>query len=552
MTLHLTSNFDIPVDTKNVAIAAFPKGNKYIKLRDNMGSIFDDEDFQDLYPKRGQPALAPWRLALVTILQQGECLSDRHAADAVRSRIDWKYLLGLELSDPGFDHSVLSEFRDRLISQSAEERVLDKILKHCIELNILKSGGKQRTDSTHVLTSVRNMNRWELIGEVLRAALNELATIAPAWLQGIAKDDWYKRYSNRIENFRLPRTTEKKQEFADHVGQDSHYLLDKIQELDAPVTLRYLDKINSLKLAMNRHFKIDEETQEIIFKTNKEVHQSEAKIESPYDTEARFRTKRDSNWTGYAVHLTETCDDTEVNLITDVHTTPADVHDSSVTGLIQSRLAAKNIAPKDHLVDTGYMSVEHLVRAKNDLNINMIGKLKAGVQWQKDVDGAYFPTDFQILWDQKKIICPEGEESLSWKEIPTDGKAKRIQAIFSRKSCTKCPTRNRCTKSEYSSKKISVFEKEYYDAQVSAREEMKTDSFKKKYGKRAGIEGTISQGVRNCSLRQSKYIGLAKTHLQEMLNAAAINLFRISDWLMGKPREKTRISAFYELRPKAA
>ena len=97
----------VPQETARIARAAFPAGNPYLTLRDEFGTIFSDEDFAHLYPTRGQPAEIPWRLALVTVLQFVEHLSDRQAADAVRGRIDWKYALGLELSDPGFDSTVL-------------------------------------------------------------------------------------------------------------------------------------------------------------------------------------------------------------------------------------------------------------------------------------------------------------------------------------------------------------------------------------------------------------------------------------------------------------
>ena len=176
----------IPEHTVRVARAAFPKGNPYLSLRDEMGSIFQDDDFRDLYAHEGQPGLSPWRLAWVTIMQFRETLPDRQAADAVRARIDWKYLLGLELEDPGFDFSVLSEFRHRLLAGSAEERLLDKLLEQCQAQGLLKSRGQQRTDSTHVLAAIRVLNRLELVGETLRAALNELACEAPEWLQRVA------------------------------------------------------------------------------------------------------------------------------------------------------------------------------------------------------------------------------------------------------------------------------------------------------------------------------------------------------------------------------
>jgi transposase len=196
----------VPEETARVAHAAFRKGNSLLKLRDELGTIFADADFADLFPRRGQPGLAPWRLALVTLLQFRENLPDRQAAEAVRARIDWKYLLGLELADPGFDASVLCEFRARLIEGGAEERLLRRLLARCQELGLLKARGRQRTNATHVLASIRMLNRLELVGETLRAALNELATIAPDWLRGAVPETWYKRYARRIEDGRLPRT----------------------------------------------------------------------------------------------------------------------------------------------------------------------------------------------------------------------------------------------------------------------------------------------------------------------------------------------------------
>src|SRR6266568_7854569 len=194
----------VPAETARVARAAFPKGHPYLTLRDALGTIFQDEDFAALFPIGGQPGLPPWRLALVTIMQFRETLADRQAAEAVRARIDWKYLLSLELTDPGFDFSVLSEFRDRLLAGSAVERLLDKLLERCRAMGWLKARGQQRTDSTHVLAAIRVLNRLELVAETLRATLNELATVAPAWLQAMAPLAWYERYGKRIEDTRLP------------------------------------------------------------------------------------------------------------------------------------------------------------------------------------------------------------------------------------------------------------------------------------------------------------------------------------------------------------
>src|SRR4051794_3827443 len=188
----------VPEQTARIARAAFPKGSPYLTLRDTLGTIFEDGHFADLYPKQGQPACPPWRLALITLMQFREGLSDRQAAEAVRARIDWKYLLGLELSDPGFDFSVLCAFRDRLLAGGAQERLLERVLEIARELGVLKARGRQRTDSTHVLAAVRTLNRLELVAETLRAALNATAAVAPDWLRTLAPSAWYERYGRRL------------------------------------------------------------------------------------------------------------------------------------------------------------------------------------------------------------------------------------------------------------------------------------------------------------------------------------------------------------------
>ena len=169
-------------------------------------------------------------LALATVLQYMEGLSDRQAADAVRARIDWKYLLGLPLTDPGFDHTVLSEFRSRLVEGKVEQQLLDTLLDRLRDLGLVKPRGRQRTDSTHVLAAVRGLNRLERVGETLRAALNEIAVMAPAWLQALAPVEWYERYGSRVENYRLPKTDAARQELATAIGTDGSTLLRAIDQ----------------------------------------------------------------------------------------------------------------------------------------------------------------------------------------------------------------------------------------------------------------------------------------------------------------------------------
>jgi transposase len=290
MSLHPHVIPPVPAETARVARAAFPKGQPYLTFRDALGTIFQDEDFTALFPTWGQPGLPPWRLALVTIMQFRENLADRQAAEAVRARIDWKYLLGLELTDPGFDFSVLSEFRDRLLVGSAEELLLDKLLERCRALGLLKARGSQRTDSTHVLAAIRVLNRLELVAETLRAALNAVATVAPNWLQALTPLAWYARYSRRIEESRLPKDTAEREAYAHTVGEDGFLLLDALETPEAPAGLRELSRLEALRQTWQRHY---ERTPcapaspgvpaawRVRFKTNRELPPAAEGIESP-------------------------------------------------------------------------------------------------------------------------------------------------------------------------------------------------------------------------------------------------------------------------------
>src|SRR5438876_6755547 len=158
MSLRAVPSASIPAETARIAHAAFPKGTMCMQMRDTLGPLYDDDQFAALFSSTGQPAQAPARLALILVLQFAEGLSDRKAADAVRGRIDRKYALGLDLADPGFDASVLSEFRARLATGAAERLLLDTLLACCRERGWLKARGRQRTDSTHVLAAIRALN----------------------------------------------------------------------------------------------------------------------------------------------------------------------------------------------------------------------------------------------------------------------------------------------------------------------------------------------------------------------------------------------------------
>ncbi len=233
MTLHPINQWVVPEETARAAPASFPKGNEYMKMYDELGSLYVDRDFEDLFPaKCGQSAISPARLALITVMQFAEGLSDRQAADAVRGRIDWKYALGLKLTDPGFDATVLSEFRNRLCQTEKSKQLLDLMLVHFKEHKLIKTRSTQRTDSTQVIAAIRQVNRLELVGETIRAALNDIATVEPMWLKSIISEDWFERYSARFDAYRLPKKKTEREQFALQIGSDGHHILEKIWEED--------------------------------------------------------------------------------------------------------------------------------------------------------------------------------------------------------------------------------------------------------------------------------------------------------------------------------
>lgn len=327
MSMHepLFGDYPIPEDTARVAKRAFPNGNIYLQLRDRFGMLYQNADFAHLFAHEGQPALAPARLALVSVMQFREGVGDRHAADWVRDRISWKYALGLALDDPGFNFSVLSEFRDRLLADDAEALLFTTVLALFGEAGLLKARGKQRTDATHVLAAIRTLSRLEHLGETMRAALNRLTDLAPAWLRRVADPAWVERYDQPSDHYRLPKSERKRSALAVAIGQDGYRLLTACWAADAPDAVRVEPLVEHLRRVwVQQFYRCDDLRATVVRLRAADEQPPSAKLfVSPYDPDARFSTKRELSWTGYKVHLSETCEDDTPNLVTQVLTTPS-------------------------------------------------------------------------------------------------------------------------------------------------------------------------------------------------------------------------------------
>jgi len=518
----------------------------YLRLHEELGSIYEDEAFTKLFPTRGQPAEAPWRLALVSVLQFVEGLSDRQAADAVRARIDWKYLLGLELMDPGFDHTVLSEFRTRLVDGHAERVLLDTVLRRAQALRLFHPRGRQRTDSTHVLAAVRVLNRLERVGETLRAALNSLAVVAPDWLRNVVPAVWYERYGSRVENYDLPKTETARRQLAAAIGADSQLLLEAV---DAAVELPWLPEVPAVRVlrqVWTEQYINDAGT--LRWREVKEIPTPADMISSPYDAEARYSSKRSVEWVGYKVHLTESCDADTPHLITNVETTPAASPDDTALAVVHTSLAAAGRLPAEHLVDKGYTDSHVLVDSERNYGITIIGPVADDPSWQAQAGAGFAKADFVIDWEARTATCPAGKQSLSWLINPDVTKPETAVVRFSRRDCSPCPSRTQCTRRQVEPRELVLQPRIEHEALHNARRHQQTETFKVQYAARAGVEGTHAQAVRRSGVRRSRYIGLGKTRLQHVATAAALNLIRISEWCAGTPLAKTRCSRFAALQ----
>jgi transposase len=271
------------------------------------------------------------------------------------------------------------------------------------------------------------------------------------------------------------------------------------------------------------------------------------RIHSPYDLEARHAIKGDLSWVGYKAHLTESCDDELPHLITNVVTTAASVHDSQLVDSIHTALQAHNLVPAEHLLDAGYVDTELIVLVTQDFGVELVGPVSPDRSWQAKAGQGFDMACFTIDWQRQSVKCPQGQRSARWQTTRTrDGKP-IIHARFAKQTCSDCPVQQQCVKSAGKGRELCFRPQIEFEALQQARQRQETAQWKQQYALRAGIEGTISQGVRRCDLRHARYIGQARTHLQHILVAVALNLVRLYTWFRWRPRVQLKPSKFAAL-----
>jgi transposase len=536
-----------------------------VLVRDKLGEWLADEQFAGACGVRGRPAWPPGRLALVTVFQMAEDLTDRQAAEAVRTRIDWKYALGLDLADSGFDHSVLSEFRGRVAAGGLDQVVLDTLIGRLAADGLVRAGGKMRTDSTHVISAVRDLNRLELAGESVRACLEQLAVAAPQLVAQLLDDSWAKRYAARVDTWRMPASATKRQELALAYGRDGHTLLKTVYAAAAGdpdlAFLARLQQVGVLRVVLVQNYLTvtGKGGREVIKRREAQAEglpPGRSRITSPYDTDAGWSVKRDTFWNGYKIHVTETCGTADnadgeaaapPQLIVGVETTEATVPDSQMTEPIHARLAGRHLLPDEHLVDSGYPSAELLVSSQADYGITLITPVLADTSAQARAGAGYDRAAFAIDFGTRQATCPQGHPSSSWSPAAQRG-TDTIVITFPKAACKPCPVRDQCTTSKAGRRQLTVHPREVHQAQLAARTAQDTRDFQARYALRAGVEGTIRQAIAVTGIRRARYRGLSKTRLEHASAAAALNLIRLHAFWNEHPLDRTRTSHLARLQ----
>jgi transposase len=558
---------DVPELTAKMARSSSRHGNLAMRIRDELGEVYADARFSAVFGVRGRPGISPGQLMMASVLQFSENLTDRQAAEAVRDRMTWKYALGLELEDPGFDASVLSEFRSRLVAGNLTCLALDALLERLAGLGLVRAGGRQRTDSTHVLGAIRMLNRLELAGETLRAALEALAVAAPGWLAGVIDGSWQQVYGARIDDLHLPASQAGRRDLMVRYGTDGYVLLDQVHGPGAPGWLRELPAVQALRRIWIQQFyrEVSGGRQEV--RRREKLPEGDGlppgrdQLISPYDLDARYGVKRGHGWGGYKVHFTETCDapgtqagaspgagpapgagpgrGDRPNLVTGVATTQATVADSAMLTPVHQQLAERQLLPGEHLVDSGYPSAELIIHAARVFGITLVSPLRLDNSAQARAGGGYDKAAFTFDFDARQATCPQGIASSTW----TPYRQRQDEAImvsWPQTACLPCPARQLCTSSRR--RQITIRPRELHEALASARTQQTSAQWKTRYNARAGIEGTMRQATHVTGIRRARYLGLPKTRLEHNIAAAAINMIRMDAYWTGHPLDRTRSS----------
>ncbi len=512
----------VPFDTAQVCAPILPADCPYRLVGDNYEHFVPLEDeFAVMYCDTGRGAVSPVLLGLVTVLQMLEGLPDREAARCVVMRLDWRYALHLPMDYRGFDFTILSDYRMRLLKHGKERLIFDHLVKRCIELGLIKRRGKVRTDATHILGVVERLQQVELVTESLRMALADLEHVVPEWAQSTLPVAFRDLYRQPLNTYGMGKDEVHKQLL--QAGKDGFWLLKQIEQ-SAPEKARGLQAVAILRTVLGQQFPGGPEKPPARRRpTGSEV------IESPHEPEARFATKRGVAFVGFKIQVSETHDEGLPRLIVDLEPTSALLNDSPALAVIQSRLRERGIRPKEHQLDQAYMSGENMARSAEQ-GTELLGIPPADTQGPL----GFRQVDFEIDEELQQAKCPAGQTSVVWSErAAPEGSPCEVYVRFSAQGCKTCPHFGVCTTSKQGR---SLTLHPYRHLLAKRRQEAETKEFQERLHPRAGCEGTISELVRAHGARHARYRGALKQRVQYYFTAVAANLKRLARWLAKSTR----------------
>jgi len=512
---------EMPAELARIGIKLLSPESPYRLVGEKLYAKYRDEDYADLYPAEGQPGHSPVDLAFVTAFQYMEDLADRAAAEAVQLRLDWKYALHLPLDDAGFNFSVLSEYRTRLVQHEAEGRVFEALLKDLQGLGLLKRRGRQRTDSLAVLTRVRELTRLELVVETLRVAVQALLAVEPVWTRATVPPTWEARYGARCVAERLSERD--RAEVQTETGRDGQWLLDRLAAPTTPSGLARLPQVEVLRTVWEPQYEVHDS--DVIFR-EPGPYDGATRIQSPHDPEARYSQKHDQEWIGDKLQVTETDEEGLPHLITDIALTSSVESDQHALGEIQSRQAERDVLPGERFADQGYVSGATLA-ASTDIGEDLVGPAPSDQSPQTRLPEGLTRDQFSVDLEHGRATCPGGHTTTKRSQSADGGS----QFKFDPDRCAACPLRPRCCTGQ-GGRTISLGA--HHAELQAARARQQTDDFKQRYRKhRGGVEGCLSSLVRGQGIRVNRYIGRAKNNLRALFVGVAVNLRRTARWLAG-------------------
>lgn len=522
MSLKPQPSRPMPEDLAHLGASLLPEDSPYRLIGDQLYAQYQNAAFADLYHVEGKPALPPVDLLFVLALQALEDLGDRAAADAVRLRLDWKYALHLPLDYAGFNFSVLSDFRARLLAHEAAARLFDTLLGQLRELGLLKRRGRQRTDSLAVLARIHLLTRLELVVETLRLAIRALLHADPAWAKSTMPPSWEELYGQRMVAERLSEA--ERMRLSSETGRDGQWLLSRLADPSTPAALTSLPEVATLRTVWAQQYEIDD--QQVVFRDLR-GYDGTQQIQSPHDAEARWSKKGSTSWVGYKLQVSETDDENLPHLITDIALSSSVEGDTTALGEIAVRQAARDVLPSERYVDQAYVSGATL-QGSAEREEDLIGPAPSyDPSPQARMADGLTQDHFLLDLATRRATCPAGATAEG-----REHKDGTIRFVFDPDRCSGCGLRPRCCTGK-GGRRLTI--SPGHSALVAARARQETEAFKTAYrAHRGGVEGCLSALVRGQGVRVNRYIGQAKNHLRALFVGVAVNLRRAARWLGGK------------------